>query len=341
MPIIVEAVDTRTAPESQFRELHRLHLQYERDEKPDDPPFPWERRLVAWRAPLPDMVVPRWLAYEDGTAIGTAGYRAHEWQNLENAECWVWVDPEYRGRGAARALWTPLFDSLQGDGRIRIDTFVLMDRPEEALLERAGLARVYVERLSRLDIAGTDRPRLESWVERAPERASGYSLLRLTPPIDDGLLDKWCDATNLMHTAPKDDAVEEDVFTTPGAWRGLEERFEARGIAVHILVAVQDATGDWVGYTALAHDEAMPVILEQWDTAVDPGHRNRGIGRWLKAALFLDVAGRYPDARWIDTWNAESNDAMLGINVAMGFRPYWTGSSWQGMTAEIRGALGA
>ena len=85
----------------------------------------------------------------------------------------------------------------------------------------------------------------------------------------------------------------------------------------------------------------MPWGLEQWDTAVDPDHRNKGLGRWLKAALFLEIAERYPEAQWIDTWNADSNEAMLSINIAMGFRPYWTGSVWQGMTADVRRALGA
>jgi GNAT superfamily N-acetyltransferase len=341
MPLTVEAVDTRTASEERLRELHRLHVQREHDEKPDDPPVPWERRLAGWRRPRADADLRHWVAWDGGTALGTAGSYAHATQNLENAELWVWVDPEARGRGVARDLWTPMFDHLEADGRVRIDTFILVDRPEEALAERAGLRRVYTERLSRAVMVEVDRGLLEEWVAKAHERAAGYSLLRLDNPIPEEYVERFCTVTNLMHTAPKEDAVEEDVFTTPEDWAEWERSFEIRGVDFHALVAVEDATGHWAGYTAIGRESSMPWGLEQWDTAVDPDHRNKGLGRWLKAALFLEIAERYPEAQWIDTWNADSNEAMLNINIAMGFRPYWTGSSWQGMTADVRRALGA
>ena len=339
--VSIEPLDTRTATEEQLRGLHRLHLQREQDQYPDDPPLPWERRLAGWRAHRADVDIRHWVAWDGGTALATAMSHAHPTQNLENAEVWVWVDPEARGQGLARALWTPMFDHLEADGRIRIDTFILSDRPEETLVERAGLRRVYTERLSRAMLADVDRSLLAEWVARAPERAGAYSLLRFDTPIPAEYVERFCGVTNLMHTAPKEDAVEEDVFLTPEDWAEFERGLAARGIDVHVLVAVEEATGHWAGYTSIGRESAMPWALEQWDTAVDPDHRNKGLGRWLKAALFLEIADRYPDARWIDTWNADSNEAMLAINVAMGFTPYWTGSSWQGLIAEIRGALGA
>ncbi|NND84431.1 MAG: GNAT family N-acetyltransferase [Acidimicrobiia bacterium] len=341
MPITVEAIDTRAAPEAKLRELHRLHLQRERDEYPDDPEVPWARRLTGWRNPRADADLRNWVAWDGDVALGTIGTHAHPTQNLENAEVWVWVDPAARGRGAARALWTPVLDHLEADGRIRIDTFILEGRPGEALAERAGLRRVYTERLSRAIMADVDRDLLADWVRRAPERAAGYSLLRFDAPLPPEYVEPFCAVTNLMHTAPKEDAVEEDVFLTPEDWAEWERGLDVRGVSLHVLVAVEDATGHWAGYTAIGSEASMPWGLEQWDTAVDPDHRNKGLGRWMKAALFLEVADRYPDARWIDTWNADSNEAMLAINVAMGFHPYWTGSSWQGMTADVREALGA
>lgn len=341
MRIAVESVDTTSAPEQVLRGLHRLHLQREEDRYPGDPPIPWERRLAGWRRPSADTRIHHWVALDGGEAVGTIGWVGHATQNLGNAEVWVWVDPSARGTGVARALWTPALDHLEGEARVRIDVFILEGRPEEALAARAGLRRVYTERLSRAMIAEVDRALLDDWVRRAPERAAGYSLLRLDTPLPTHLLEQFCGVTNLMHTAPKEDAVEEDVFMTPEDWLDVERSFEAKGISMHVLVAVEDATGHWAGYTAIAAEASMPWALEQWDTAVDPAHRSRGLGRWLKAVLFTEVVDRYPEAGWIDTWNADSNEAMLAINTAMGFRPHWVGSAWQGATSDVREALGA
>ncbi|MDQ1396172.1 MAG: hypothetical protein QOG64_1431, partial [Acidimicrobiaceae bacterium] len=82
----------------------------------------------------------------------------------------------------------------------------------------------------------------------------------------------------------------------------------------------------------------------QGDTAVDPAHRNRGIGRWLKAAMLLHVMDERPELRRIETENAGSNDAMLGINVALGFEVLQWQAEWQVnlpvLAAAVRDRLG-
>jgi GNAT superfamily N-acetyltransferase len=59
----------------------------------------------------------------------------------------------------------------------------------------------------------------------------------------------------------------------------------------------------------------------QGGTAVDPTHRNKGLGRWLKAAMLQRLLDERPEVANVDTWNAGSNEPMLAINVALGFRP--------------------
>jgi hypothetical protein len=46
-----------------------------------------------------------------------------------------------------------------------------------------------------------------------------------------------------------------------------------------------------------------------------------------------------PEARYVRTENAGSNDAMLAINVGMGFRPAWEETIWQMPVADARRAL--
>jgi len=65
----------------------------------------------------------------------------------------------------------------------------------------------------------------------------------------------------------------------------------------------------------------------------------RGRERWTTMALGPNDERLRRDAPYveaIDTDNAASNDAMLAINVAMGFAPLIDWSFWQADTATLR-----
>lgn len=75
------------------------------------------------------------------------------------------------------------------------------------------------------------------------------------------------------------------------------------------------------------------------DTAVEPSHRRRGLGRWLKAAITRRILDELPGVRWVITHNAGSNDAMLAINHDLGFRPAAVVTTWQMPAAQLREQL--
>lgn len=77
-----------------------------------------------------------------------------------------------------------------------------------------------------------------------------------------------------------------------------------------------------MGYTEIFVNRHDPEIITQDDTLVDRAHRDRGIGRALKAANLENLAG-VPEAggsRWIQTYTALDNAPMLALNRAVGFR---------------------
>lgn len=112
--------------------------------------------------------------------------------------------------------------------------------------------------------------------------------------------------------------------------------FEARvGGPGEQLCARHDDSGELAGYTELAFPGLWPAAAWQEDTGVWPKHRDRGLGRWLKAANALRLLDERPEIEFIDTWNAGSNEAMLGINEAMGFRPLENWGDWQAETADV------
>ena len=74
-------------------------------------------------------------------------------------------------------------------------------------------------------------------------------------------------------------------------------------------------------------------------TMVDPPHRGQSIGKWVKGATNLAALERWPDGVYQETGNAFTNDAMLAINHAMGFRHDLTITDVEVSTARARSYL--
>lgn len=339
MSIEIQEIDTRTASEETLRTLHEFYHYVDADILPDDPPTPYERRALDWQNTSEDESVPRWLLAEDGVPVAAGlAYMGLE-QNTDNGFGRVFVRPESRGKSYAKQLCEIIFETLEQNGRKRLDTSVTVAAESESFAERFGLKKVLVDRRSRLQISDVDTDLMDSWIARASERASAYELLYLESPYPDELVQKYCDLAFIMNTAPRDDYEMEDWVLTPEMWRDAEAKNEARGADLHTYIAVHKPTGDFAGYTTIQTDRLQPDQAWQWDTGVHPDHRNQGLGRWLKGALIKKTMAEHPTMARIDTWNAGSNEPMLAINVEMGFKGILESGTWQGSLATARDLL--
>jgi GNAT superfamily N-acetyltransferase len=74
-------------------------------------------------------------------------------------------------------------------------------------------------------------------------------------------------------------------------------------------------------------------------TGVFPQYRNKGLGRWLKAAMLDKVIKERPQVKYVRTGNADSNAAMLKINTELGFKPYMATALWQVEMEKVIGYL--
>ena len=77
-------------------------------------------------------------------------------------------------------------------------------------------------------------------------------------------------------------------------------------------------------------------MARQNDTGVDPAHRERGLGRWLKADMLRRVLAERPGIELVETWNAGSNAPMLAINHELGFRLARVSGNWQADIDVVR-----
>ena len=69
----------------------------------------------------------------------------------------------------------------------------------------------------------------------------------------------------------------------------------------------------------VAVDVDAPEHSEQHDTSVVRDQRGHRLGLLLKAEMVLWLAEVEPRLETIDTWNAESNAHMIGVNERLGY----------------------
>ena len=150
------------------------------------------------------------------------------------------------------------------------------------------------EKISQLNVAEIDWDLMDLWIARAGERAVDYDLLFLDTPLPEEHLEKWSKIMMVMNTAPLEDLDLEDFSMTPAKWRSVEGNYEARGSRVRACVAVDRTTGDFAGMTILIAQDFHPKLAWQDDTVVDPDHRDKGLGRLIKASLIKRFAAEFP-----------------------------------------------
>jgi mycothiol synthase len=230
-------------------------------------------------------------------------------------------------------------DAAQNAGRTRLFASAREGSAGCRFLESLGMALGQVNHRNRLLLSELDRTLIEGWVDRAAERAAGYSLVpwdNVTPPEH---IAAFCRVNDVMNTAPRDDLELEDEMMTPEILADHERVQLAMGTEWWTLCARHDATGEFVGFTEIFFSPWYPDRSWQGNTGVNPAHRNVGLGRWLKAVNLVRLLDERPEVAKVDTQNAGSNDAMLSINHALGFRPAAITNRYQGSIELIAKAL--
>jgi GNAT superfamily N-acetyltransferase len=293
------------------------------------PADPLEERLLLLDPDRPDAgerTLLR-LGTVDGEPVGAVQLDLPTLDNLTSATVSVWVLPQHRRRGYGRRLLTAALDELTELGRTRCFFEVPSPYPTgmamgEPLLQEIGARPVLKEVRRLLDLSEPAPP--------TPNTPGGYRLVQWV----DRLPDEHVDALAYLMHRMSTDAPLEDMDWEPEVWdaaryREKEAAAIARGRIRVGTLAVEEASGQVVGFTDLGVSSYAPVVGYQWETLVLPEHRGHGLGYVLKAHNHGLLRKRSPSTRWVNTWNAESNRHMVAINERLGFRPVTYETAWQ------------
>lgn len=263
--------------------------------------------------------------------------------NTHTAELYVAVHPDHRHRGIGADLADRLEQIAADAGRTTLFAWSGAPREagqdEEALTPATGVGRIpagstgvrfalargytieQVERMSRLDLpvdpdalatfeadaraaAGTDY-RTHTWEGIPQEWHAGYAQLmtRMSTDVPQGELD-----------------FGEETWDADRVRVYLRSRADSGQRLLTTLVE-HVPSGEIAGGTSFLLLDDKPAFVFQEETIVLRSHRGHRLGMLVKAVNLRELTSRYPRTERIHTFNAEENAHMLGINVALGFRP--------------------
>ena len=329
----IEAIDVRTISVAEIADLHAFRSVLRTELRPEDPPVPLDLAIARLRNIPEHNEIRLWVA-RDGDAIvadATAGWEPAAKENRHILDVSLSVLASHRQRGIAAELLGALVALADTEQRRLLIGWAEERVPAgRSFAERLGAKAGLEMRISRLMLDQIDRSLIERWVSEGPQRAPDYELVFIDGDLPEEIIEPAIRAFDVMNTAPRENLEVEDWKVTPEHIRAWEKARAASGGQLWTLFVRHRSSGELVGFTEIGWNPKVPGIIEQMGTAVDPAHRGHALGKWMKGEMLRRLLAEGPiDAREIRTGNAQSNDAMLGINVELGFTPWQRGVAWQ------------
>jgi GNAT superfamily N-acetyltransferase len=315
---------------------------------PDDPPIDLAQSIAAIRA-APKRIRRMSFRVRDAEGALVANATTSIDPDDDNPDIlWAGINvlPPHRRRGLGTRLLAELVGLAEQEGKTRIvgNTFDEVEAGA-AFATAIGAESKQAVHTNHLPMEDVNRTQLEGWVADAPTRAADYELIGWDGSVPEEHMANWLDLIVVMNTAPRDDLEMEDFTVTAEEIRESEKVSDAMGREHWTLVARHRDTGAWAGFHDVTWDPNEPMFVYVGATGVRPEHRGHALGKWLKAAMTLRIMDERPDVTNVRTGNADSNDAMLGINKEMGYRPLLAQKIWELRVEDaaslLRGRVGS
>lgn len=329
----------RESSQAEYASLNKHNNILRHESQPDDPPIPLEEMILNLKNLPPFVDVKMWCAWDANRdeiiAQGNVALLRLE-ENKHLSQIDITVQPDYRKQGIGKQLLALVSEAAHADQRRLLLTSTFDRIPAgEAFMRRLGAQKGLEGHVNQLRMEELDPSMIHRWLERGTALGSEFELGLWEGPYPEDQLLAVTQLIELTNQQPFGDIEINDVHLTPEQVRQTEQQLFARGSQRWTFYVIDKSNGKFAGYTETVWNPNRPEILMQDMTGVFPEYRNKGLGRWLKAAMLNKVMGELPQVKYIRTGNADSNAAMLKINHELGFKPYMASIFWQIETDRI------
>jgi len=322
----------------------------------------WGHRRFSYEAPelLPEFHDDRYTgrqafaAWDAARCIGRAEVQWEQSTAARTAEITVGVAADQRRRGVGTALLRVAEGHARSIGREVLTGFsdvapaglelagprleapdgtgsIPAADPGAAFATRHGYRLGQLERVSGLTVTGRFDEFRSLLAERLAARDADAAAYRLVGWVDrapEELLDSLAVAHASMATDPPAGGItiDEEAWDADRVRAG--ETLALAGGRTTLVQAVIAPDGAVAGYTELSLPPNSAAVF-QWDTIVLGPHRGHRLGMLLKLGNLVRLGETAPERSDIYTWNADENEHMLAINIALGFTPRGMSAEWQ------------
>lgn len=263
----------------------------------------------------------RWYLARDGsTPVGAASINIGTYDNTQLAWVQLCIHPEHRHQGHGSEMLRRLLQEVRDAGCHTMVVDAWESDAAAAFAARHGFEAASVSVNRRMFLDDETRATVDRMYDEAAPYAEDYELLHLVGPTPPELLEAVADLTGAINDAPMDDLDFEDEQYPPERVHTYEQTMVDTGWRFYRVLARHRGTGELGGHTVVVVDGERPSEAEQHDTAVRPAHRGHRLGLLLKAEMVRWMAEVEPQITSVDTWNAESNTHMVGVNELLGYQ---------------------
>jgi GNAT superfamily N-acetyltransferase len=336
-PWNIEPAAPAELTQEQWQAIHALAVRLRWESLPDDPPPTLEEVIQSWSAHPPVIEERAWVAWDSAAPADTPraiGYNRstifHMEENAHLVQVYIGVNPADRRRGLGKKLLARSAAFAQESGRRMLMIESNSNCPAGGkFLKAVGAEQGLSLDVVQLDLTQVDRNLLRSWILRAEERAQGFEVGFWEGACPEEALEQVCLVREAMNEQPTQDLDVEDFKWTPEILRQVDDNLAQRHITRWTFYSREIATGDLTGFTEVLWMPGNPMVGQQGDTGVLKAYQNKGIGRWLKAAMLEKILEEKPETRFIRTGNATTNAPMQKINQELGFKLFRSAWIWQ------------
>lgn len=350
-PSAVEGGAAAVVPSTDFSECHAMRVAQE---------------LAVWgnldRCPTLQEALEFWrgneyeerhlyLAWLGRDAVGLCSVTLPLRENTYTAGVEVLVSAAHRRQGLGRTLLEHAEAVARERGRTSLDGYhevpleaaagkallpaksgaggLPLDDPAVAFAAAHGYELEQVERSSRLELPVAE-DLLRRLEDEAWARTADYAITGWDDSCPGELISNYAALKATMSTDVPVAGLDWEAEDWDAARVRKEETTLARsGVQSTVTAAVHRPTRELVAYTVLNWRPGVPESIAQQDTLVTSAHRGHRLGMLTKVANLRRAHNRWPSARSVLTWNANENQHMLAINIALGFKPAGYEGEWQ------------